>query len=223
MLKKLCILFLTIILVVGIGSTAGATLMFEDTVAGGVGSAEWDLVDVDGVSWEIKIYNTSPTTLIGDIGINSPGITGLGFDLEQGDLGISSWSLQADDSGGTLLTIGGSGSSTGDWALGAGSGDVVLDFNASTTSGSSGALYNPLAISGFGGPPHYFTEAILSITWDSDASLIAESAFVRMQNVALDGDGSLKMNPVPEPATMFLLGTGLISLAGFGRKRFFKN
>ena len=46
--------------------------------------------------------------------------------------------------------------------------------------------------------------------------------FIIIATVFANGDGGTTALSVPEPATLLLLGVGLVGLAGFGRKKFKK-
>lgn len=208
------------------------------------GSSNWGtaaasmLLETSSNSMTVTLDNISPLTLDWGSGTNSPGITGFGFDLKDPEPDQTGWTLTAQykDSNGDLVST---SEIQSYWALthDSGIGRFEFDFYTDTENGSKGAIYNPDATSGFGGPPRYFSTAVLTINFDSTPVLdTTDVPFVRFQNVGWNGSGSLKLhgNPellppppgpsppnsaVPEPSTLALFGLGGIGLAGFLRRR----
>ena len=74
----------------------------------------------------------------------------------------------------------------------------------------------------FGGNLSDYSNALEQFKTEDDF-WIGYGCHFKLHEQSVDVVGSTgSTNPNPEPATMFLFGSGLIGLAGLGRRKFFK-
>lgn len=234
---------LLLLVVAFAASSANAAFIFEGSTNGGTAKGELDFSGLGTDTITVTVKNLSPAaTGSGSTDVWASAITAFGFDAQSPIPSIVSWSLTAQDAGGTTVTIGGVGSTTNDWVLSLGSGNgIKLDFVPNTDNGVNGAIYAAGETQGFGGSPNYFSDGVLTINFDDTFNLSVNdggmgedpSPTMRFQNVGTGGEGSLKLtgeddsgvfdSAIPEPASLAAWGVlGLVGAAGMVRRRFRK-
>ena len=165
--------------------------------------------------------NTFTFTITNTSAITQPGststITGIGFDLPP--LGNASSSGLNGFTGMQAASL----SSTFNFSDGdlgnvpAGFNNVVLDFGF--TTGPSGNFNGGSVNDGLlPGESASFTVSGAAFTGFTEAQ-ICNAIFVRFQNVPVAGS-DVGTSTIPEPSTLMLLGSALVGLGGYARRRF---
>jgi hypothetical protein len=198
-----------------IAGTANAIIITRDYSDPDGSGGQVTYSDFGGNAFEIAIDNTT----VGDL---SSIITGLVFNIEAD---INSTSFYMEDGAGNDIT------QYWDIDFNTGGnitpGNTQVDLYFDTTQGIGGGIYN-------GANPNNTNNAYTDIAvmylgvidpnpWVMAADGISEDR-LRMQRTGPSGNGSLKIDGeeppagVPVPGTLFLLGLGLVGLAGSRRR-----
>lgn len=171
---------------------------------------------VSGSTVTISLENTSPLS-DSEGTSNSPAIVGLGFNTTgsavPADLRLQACSFIPGPGSGELTDISSAWGASADSVL-QGTGGQRFDLVLRTDRGVRYGLVNPDAPGETGSCLFEATAQIVLVFTGPPGDLL--DWYLRFQNVGQGGEFSVTAPgaPVPEPGTMLLLGTGLISIIG---------